>query len=47
MVLNAAAAIAAGGLVADLKEGVERAREVIAAGRARQALEDLKQVSNS
>ena len=47
VVLNAAAAIAAGGLVADLKEGVERAREVIAAGRAQQALEDLKQVSNS
>ena len=47
VVLNAAAAIVAGGLVADLKEGVERAREVIAAGRAQQALEDLKQVSNS
>jgi anthranilate phosphoribosyltransferase len=46
VLLNAGAAIAAGGLAADLKEGMERARESIASGKALQALETLRQVSN-
>lgn len=46
VLLNAAAAILAGGLAADLDEGVARARESIASGRALQALEKLRQVSN-
>lgn len=47
VVLNAAAAIAAGGLAADLAEGGQRAREAIASGRARQALDRLVAVSNA
>ncbi|MCC7265689.1 MAG: anthranilate phosphoribosyltransferase [Candidatus Latescibacteria bacterium] len=46
VLLNAAAAITAGGLAADLNEGVARARESIASGKALQALENLRQVSN-
>ena len=46
VLLNAAAAIAAGGLAADLKEGLERARESIASGKALAALDTLRQVSN-
>ncbi|MSR81465.1 MAG: anthranilate phosphoribosyltransferase [Candidatus Latescibacteria bacterium] len=46
VLLNAAAAIAAGGLAADLNEGMELARQSIASGRALQALEVLRQVSN-
>ena len=46
MLLNAAAAIAAGGLAADLGEGMARARESITSGKALQALEALRKVSN-
>ena len=45
--VNAAAAIATGGLVATLQEGLARAREALDSGGARQILEDLKRVSNS
>ena len=47
VLMNAAAAIAAGGLASSLEEGVERARSAISSGRAREALEKLKGVSNS
>ena len=47
VLLNAAAAIAAGGMAATPKEGLEQAREAINSGRARAALETLAQVSNS
>lgn len=46
VLLNAAAAIAAGGLAADLQEGLNRARESIASGKALAALDTLRQVSN-
>jgi len=46
VLLNAAAAIAAGGLTDDLEEGLEQARAAIDSGQARQVLEDLKRVSN-
>jgi anthranilate phosphoribosyltransferase len=46
VLLNAGAAILAGGLAPDLKEGMERARESIASGRALAALDALRQVSN-
>ncbi len=46
VLLNAAAAILAGGLAADLNEGLAQARASIASGKAAQALESLRQVSN-
>lgn len=47
VLLNAAAALVAGDLVVNLREGVEIAREVIDSGRALHKLEDLIQVSQS
>jgi len=47
VLLNAAAAIAAGGLADDMAGGIEIARESIDSGRARQALERLVEVSNA
>ena len=47
VLLNAAAAIAAGGLADDMAGGIEVARESIDSGRARQALERLVEVSNA
>ncbi|MEC7226919.1 MAG: anthranilate phosphoribosyltransferase, partial [Candidatus Latescibacterota bacterium] len=47
VLMNAAAAIAAGGLVETLAEGVERARESIDSGTARGALEKLVALSNA
>ncbi len=47
VLLNAAAALAAAGVAADLAGGVEAARESIASGRARQALDRLVEVSNA
>ena len=47
VLMNAAAAIVAGGLASSLEEGVDRARSAISSGRARQVLEKLKEVSNS
>ena len=44
-VLNAAAALVVGGVVADLAEGVGRAREIIASGAATKALEDFVALS--
>ena len=46
VVLNAAAAITAGGLAQDLQEGIGKARESLSSGRARQALDRLIEVSN-
>jgi anthranilate phosphoribosyltransferase len=46
VLLNAAAAIAAGGLVDSLEEGLGQARQAIDSGRARRALEDLVKASN-
>ena len=47
VVLNAGAAIYAAGVAASLAEGVSRAAEVIAAGKAQQVFESLVEVSNS
>ena len=47
VLLNAAAAIAAGGLVGDMAAGIEVARESIDSGKARQALDRLVEVSNA
>ncbi len=47
VLLNAAAALAAAGVAADLAGGVQVARESIASGRARQALDRLVEVSNA
>ena len=47
VVMNAAAAIVAGGLAGDLPEGAAKADEAIASGRAQGALDKLIQVSNS
>ena len=47
VLLNAAAALAAAGVAADLAGGVEAARQSIASGRARQALDRLVEVSNA
>ncbi|WP_127475343.1 anthranilate phosphoribosyltransferase [Sulfurivermis fontis] len=47
VVLNAGAAIYAADLAATLEEGVQKAREVIASGAARERLDRLVQVSNS
>ena len=47
VVMNAAAAITAGGLTASLEEGAGAAREAIDCGQARQALEKLIAVSMS
>ncbi len=47
VLLNAAAAIAAGGLVGDMAAGIEVARESIDSGKARQALYRLVEVSNA
>ena len=46
VVMNAAAAIVAGGLAGDLPEGAARADEAIASGQAQAALDRLIQVSN-
>ncbi|MFH1570429.1 MAG: anthranilate phosphoribosyltransferase [Gemmatimonadota bacterium] len=46
VIMNAAAAIAAGGLTASLEEGAALAREAIDSGRARAALTRLVEVSN-
>jgi anthranilate phosphoribosyltransferase len=46
VVLNAAAAITAGGLAQDLEEGVSKARESLSSGKAKQALGRLVEVSN-
>lgn len=47
VLLNAAAALAAAGVAEDLAGGVEAARESIASGRARRALDRLVEVSNA
>lgn len=47
VLLNAAAAIAAGGLAGDLAAGLDRARESIDSGKARAALEGLKRASHA
>jgi len=47
VLLNAAAAIAAGGRADSLEEGLEKARASIDSGKALQALEHLVKVSNS
>ena len=47
VLLNAAAAIAAGGLVGDIAAGIDVARESIDSGKARQALDRLVAVSNA
>ncbi|HJP33191.1 MAG: anthranilate phosphoribosyltransferase [Candidatus Latescibacteria bacterium] len=47
VVLNAAAAITAGGLAQDLAEGVSLARESLSSGKAGQALDRLVEISNS
>jgi len=47
VLLNAAAAIAAGGLVGDMAAGIDVARESIDSGKARQALDRLVEVSNT
>jgi anthranilate phosphoribosyltransferase len=47
VVLNAAAAIYAADLAPTLEQGLQRAREVIASGAARERLERLVQISNS
>ena len=47
VLLNAAAALAAAGVAEDLAGGLEAARESIASGRARQALDRLVEVSNA
>ena len=41
MLLNAAGAIAAGGRAADLREGIEVAREALDSGAAAKRLEEL------
>lgn len=47
VLLNAAAAIAAGGLAEDMAAGIAIARESIDSGQARQALDRLVEVSNA
>ncbi len=47
VVMNAAAAIAAGGAADGIRDGAAMAEESIASGKAAQALEKLRQVSNS
>lgn len=47
VMLNAAAALVAGGKAQDLKEGLERAAEAIDSGRANEAVENLAALSNS
>lgn len=47
VVMNAAVALAAGDLVADLRSGADLAEEVIESGKALAALRKLKEVSNS
>ncbi|HFC54331.1 MAG TPA: anthranilate phosphoribosyltransferase [Gammaproteobacteria bacterium] len=47
VVLNAGAAIYASGVADSLKQGVERAREVLARGTARKRLEELIRFSNT
>ena len=46
VVLNAAAAITAGGLAANLAEGVDMARASLSSGQAKQSLTRLIKVSN-
>lgn len=45
--LNAAAAIYVGGLAGSIAEGVDRARESVRSGRARQKLERMREYTNS
>ena len=47
VLLNAAAAIAAGGLAEDMATAINMARESIDLGKARQALDRLVEVSNA
>ncbi len=47
VLLNAAAAIVAGGMAEDLKTGVDVARNSIASGQARASLDRLRDVSNA
>ena len=47
VLLNAAAAIAAGGLAEDMTTAIDLARESIDSGKARQALDRLVEVSNA
>lgn len=47
VLLNSAAAFAAAGLDRDLKSGIERAREVINSGKAKQKLEQLIEFTNT
>jgi len=47
VLLNAAAAIASGGLVGDMAAGIDVARESIDSGKARRALDRLVEVSNT
>ena len=46
VIMNAAAAVAAGGLADDLKQGASVAAEAIDSGKAKAALETLVSVSN-
>lgn len=47
VILNAAAAIYVSGVAASYAEGIERAREVIASGAARQKLDELIKLTNA
>ncbi len=47
ILLNAAGAIAAGGLAADLREGLERVREAVDAGAASARLDELARFTNA
>jgi anthranilate phosphoribosyltransferase len=47
VILNAAAAITAGGVAQDLVEGVAKARQALSSGKAKQALSSLIEVSNA
>ena len=46
LALNAGAAIYVGGGAASLKEGVEMAREILAAGRALEMVERMRRASH-
>ena len=46
VLLNAGAAIAAGGLSEDIAGGVEKAREAIGSGKAKEKLQGLIEVSS-
>jgi len=47
VLLNAAAAIVAGGLAEDMAEGISIARETVNSGRAAEKLDALKAASNA